>query len=180
MKYGKGKCGECGRSVLTREGRAVEHPAPGATYQCDGVGERVVQTPAAAGVKIAVAKTPAPRAAPAPPPIPAAASKNALRASPAERVPVSRRQAAAAKSAPAAPVERPSARPAKTPEPAPDENAFRLDALRRELDEGASVADAVAAVNGTVGRGSIDFEALAKCDCPSLAAAVRAFLRKNQ
>jgi len=40
MKYGRGTCSECKRSVLTTDdGRAIAHPAPGGTAQCGGSAE---------------------------------------------------------------------------------------------------------------------------------------------
>jgi hypothetical protein len=170
MKYGKGKCSECGRSVLTREGRAVAHPAPGATYQCDGVGEKVVLTSAAAPPKSAAPKPDTPRVSP-PPPSPPVARETVSHLNTGVRATPPRKPPAVVKSPPVV--------HAEPRQPPPDENAFRLVALRRELEQGVRVADAVAAVNRSVGGGSIDFEALAQCDCPSVAAAAKEFLKRR-
>jgi hypothetical protein len=139
VKYGKGTCGECGRSVMTEDGLAVKHPRPGAAYysSCDGTGMPVEQ------IK------------PKPPPV--------------QPPPVARPLGTAPMK-----ILKPAAK-----KPPVDRNAVRLVALQEELDKGKPLQKAVEAVNEAVETGSIDFEALAECDCPSLREAVRRMLGRK-
>lgn len=157
MNYGRGTCSECGRSVLTLEGRAVRHPAPGQNYDCAGWDELTTQAKPK--------KSPPPKPAPV---IPVVA--------PRAPEPV--------KESPSVPRAVATAPSAKKFTPAVDENALRLATLREELDKGVRLDKAVANVNDYmdehIPRGSIDFEQLADCDCPSLRAAVRRMLGRDE
>jgi hypothetical protein len=148
MNYGRGTCAECGRVVMTEDGRARAHAALEGNYDCFGTGEPAAET-------ITIPATPAPVVPVVVPPTP-----------PVPKPVVER-----------SPKPRPLGRSAKKLTPAVDENALRLATLSEELKKGVALKEAVSNVNDYmdehVARGSIDYERLAECDCPSLRAAVR-------